>query len=179
MLPRRTRTNWAIVTFLLCSAVFPATASADSGTFGLVVGATAIDEGGEAQLLPVVRGELTFRLAGPLQFGGFVQGTAAGLPFDGPAFGAGLLTTLRPDLPILGLTPHLEASMARLQLPSDNMARADAWATSVGGGIGSEVRSGLVLELRILRSWYHGLATTSGLAHASWTGTAGLAVDLP
>ena len=84
-----------------------------------------LEHGESTEWHPTLRGEVAFQLVGPLQLGGFLTGTAAEPAFDGPAFGGGLLVALRPEIPVLGLTAHLEASAARMQLPTPNDGRVD------------------------------------------------------
>ena len=154
------------------------TARAETGTFGLSVGAIELEESGDATWHPTLRLELAFRAVGPLSLGAFVDGVAGDAPFGRPAFGAGALAQIRPEAPVLGIVPHLEASVARLQLPSERQGRADAWSASVGGGIGVEVDDGAVLEGRVRRTWYYGIDDRMSLGEDSWTVSLGAVFTL-
>jgi hypothetical protein len=144
-------------------------ARADTATFAVSLGAIQLEEAGAAEWHPTLRVEIAFRAVGPLQLGAFVDGVAGELPFSHPAFGAGALAQLRPEVPVLGVVPHLEASVARLQLPTERQGRADAWSTSVGGGIGVPIDDGAVLEARLRRTWYYSIDDRMSLGDASWT----------
>lgn len=153
-------------------------ARAQAGTFGLSVGAIELEERGEATWHPTLRVELAFRAVGPLSLGAFVDGVSGDAPFGRPAFGAGALAQIRPETSLLGVVPHLEASVARLQLPSERQGRADAWSASVGGGLGIEVDDGAVLEGRVRRTWYYGIHDRMSLGEDSWTVSLGAVFTL-
>lgn len=153
-------------------------AHADTGTFGVVVGGTQLEEAGDTSWHPTVRAEIAFRAVGPLALGAFVEGVAGEVPFNAPAFGAGGLAQVRARAPVLGVVPHLEASFARLQLPHDRQGRVDAWGASVGGGLGVEVDDGAVLEARLRRTWYYGIDESSGMGEASWSASLGVVFTL-
>jgi hypothetical protein len=69
--------------------------------------------------------------------------------------------------------------VARLQLPSANQGRADAWSVSIGGGLAFPVQDNLALEAKVMRASYHGLDAAAGIGPVSWTGTLGLLINLP
>ncbi len=158
--------------------VAPTPARAQAATFGLSAGATQLEESGEAAWHPTVRAEIAFRAVGPLALGAFVDGVAAELPFTRPGFGAGALAQLRARAPVLGVVPHVEALVARLQLPSERQGRVDAWSASLGAGLGLELDSGVVLEARFRRSWYHVIDAEADVEPTSWTLATALVLEL-
>jgi hypothetical protein len=166
---------------LMVLLTLPGSARAQSaeGILGLSIGATTLDRGDAGTSVhPLLRAELDLEVAGPLYVGGFVYGLGERLPFASPSIGGGVVAQLRPDLRILGMRPLLEASFARLQLPSEQMGRVDGWGTSVGAGLSRELQGGLRLEFRVLHTWYHGVPDRADIHGGSWSGTAGLGVDL-
>lgn len=169
-----------LLSFLIGLAAVPTVAHADSGTVGLNVGATALEQAGETTLHPTFRLDVGFRVSGPFVLGAFLTGSAASLPFDGPAMGGGLTASLRPDEPLFGwFVPSAEVAAARLQLPSLTQGRVDAWSTAVGAGLGTEIADGFTLEGRVQHFWYLGLRADADVGSTGWTATLGLAIDLP
>lgn len=153
-------------------------AEADTGTFSITGGAMALERRGGPDWHPAARTDLSFRLAGPLQFGAYLEASAAEPVFDGPAFGGGVLVTLRPRLPVLGLVPSVEVSGGRMQLPGDQRERIRAWTANVGVGLGFEIANGFMLEGRARHSWLFDVEA-SGFGERAWTVTGGVAVAIP
>lgn len=152
----------------------------ESGHVSVSGGALAGDDAGSLAFRPLVRAEVAFNVAGPLAAGGFLQvAFADGGPSDAPAFGGGVLLTLRPDLPQLGFVPHLEITGSRLQLPSRADGLVDAWSAGIGGGVGVALTQGIALEARVHHGWYFGLPAASTLSESAWTFGGALTVDLP
>ncbi|WP_157069030.1 hypothetical protein [Sandaracinus amylolyticus] len=152
----------------------------ESGHVSVSGGALAGDDAGSLAFRPLVRAEVAFNVAGPLAAGGFLQvAFADGGMSDAPAFGGGVLLTLRPDLPELGFVPHLEITGSRLQLPSRGDGLVDAWSAGIGGGIGVTIVTGVAVEARVHHGWYFGLPATSSLSESAWTFGGALTVDLP
>lgn len=158
-----------LASLVLFASSLPSAARAETGTFAISVGAIELEEHGAAEWHPTLRAELSFRAVGPLALGAFVDGVAGDAPFGRPAFGAGALAQLRPEAPVLGIVPHLEGAVSRLQLPSERQGREDAWSASVGGGIGIPVDDGAVLEARLRRTWYYGVDERTHLGDSAWT----------
>jgi hypothetical protein len=154
------------------------TARADTGTLGLTVGGIALEEAGDTTWHPTLRVDLAFNLVGPLEVGGYLTGTATELLFADPAFGGGLLVAVRPTLPILNLTLHLEGTAGREQLPA-GMGFATVWATGLGMGLATELVPNVSLELRVNRTFYHGIHQSIPLDDGAWALRAGLGVALP
>lgn len=155
----------------------PSTARADT-TLGFALGGVALERDGATSLHPTLHAQLTLELLGPLEVGGFVAGVGEELPLSHVSLAGGLVLLLRAQRPVLGLVPHLEASVARLQLPSEAQGRVDGWSTAVGVGVGVPLDDGLRLEVRFTHSWFHGLPEAADVGDTAWTGTAGLSVDL-
>lgn len=156
-------------------------ASDESGHVSFSGGALAGDDAGSLAFRPLVRAEIAFNVAGPLAAGGFLQVAFAtdGAATDAPAFGGGVLLTLRPDVPQLGFVPHLELTGSRLQLPSRLEGIVDAWSAGIGGGVGVTITTGIAIEARVHHGWYFGLPAASALAESAWTFGTALTVDLP
>src|SRR5688572_2019115 len=106
-----------VLAIAIAIGLAPRAASADDGAghVSVMAGVLGGDDDGSLAIRPHVRAELALDVIGPLAVGGFVQATAdvEGLP---PAFGGGVMITLRPELPLLGFVPHLELTGARLAL---------------------------------------------------------------
>jgi hypothetical protein len=152
----------------------------EAGHVSVSGGALAGDDAGSLAFRPLVRAEIAFNVAGPLAAGGFVQvAFADGGPSDAPAFGGGVLLTLRPDLPQLGFVPHIEITGARLQLPSRAEGGiVDAWSAGLGAGVGLSIVTGISIEARVHHGWYFGLPATSALSESAWTFGGAMTVDL-
>jgi hypothetical protein len=140
---------------------------AEAGHVSVALGALIADEAGGTRARPTLRAELAFNVVGPIAAGGFVQVAFADLPLDRPAFGGGLIATLRPELSFFGLpegtlVPHLEITGARLQLPSGLQGTIDAWS----------------VEARAHHGWYFALPEGTTLADAAWTFALAVTIDL-
>lgn len=151
----------------------------EAGHFSVSGGALAGDDSGSLAFRPLVRAEIAFNVLGPLAAGGFLQVAFADGGPEAPAFGGGVLLTLRPDLPELGFVPHIEITGARLQLPSRADAGiVDAWSAGIGAGVGLTIVTGVSVEARVHHGWYFGMPSTSALSESAWTFGGAMTVDL-
>lgn len=151
----------------------------EAGHVSVSGGALAGDDAGSLAFRPLVRAEIAFNVVGPLAAGGFVQvAFADGGPSDAPAFGGGVLLTLRPDLPQLGFVPHLEITGARVQMPSREVGLVDAWSAGIGGGLGVSIVTGISVEARVHHAWLFGMPALGSLSESAWTFGGALTVDL-
>ena len=57
--------------------------------------------------------------------------------------------------------------------------RVDAWAISVGGGLGYEFDAGIGIEARLSHQWYFDLPDAGEVGVDGWTVNAGLTYRLP
>lgn len=155
------------------------TAHEEAGHVSFTGGALLGDDGGSLAVSPLVRAELAFNLAGPFAMGGFLQAAFSDQGSLTPAFGGGVLFTLRPDLPALGFVPHIEITGARLQLPTRaETGLVDAWSAGIGAGAGFRLSEEVSLECRVHHGWYFGMPASHTLAESAWTFGGALNVDL-
>jgi hypothetical protein len=151
----------------------------EAGHVSFTGGALVGDDSGSLAVSPLVRAEVAFNLIGPFAAGGFLQAAFRDQGDIAPAFGGGVLLTLRPDVPALGFVPHIEITGARLQLPTRAEAGIiDAWSAGIGAGAGFHLAEGVSLECRVHHGWYFGMPMAHTLAESAWTFGAALNVDL-